>query len=213
MPAATPIARYWQDLEFIDGERVLDLQTALGRFVDATGRPGPAGWQLGKYPAGAADLPVTGVSWFEAAAYAKFRGKSLPTVHHWRRAVGESIAAPMTRFGNFTGRVQAGRAFAGLGPFGTYDMIGNAAEWVSNAKGADHLVSGGAATDAPYVGYWHRLRRRAIAVGSHNADGRALRDLSRTTRCAAARRPPYRRTAAAAGADARRRTRRRSARR
>lgn len=132
---------------------MLDLQTALSRFVDTTGRPGPAGWQLGKYPAGAADLPVTGVSWFEAAAYAKFRGKSLPTVHHWRRAVGESITAPMTRFGNFSGHLQA-VGQSGLGPFGTYDMIGNAAEWVSNAKGAEHLVSGGAATGPPYVGYY-----------------------------------------------------------
>ena len=145
--------RYWQDLEFVDGDRVLDRQAALGRFVDATGHPGPAGWQLGKYPAGAADLPVTGVSWFEATAYATFRGKSLPTAHHWRRAVGESIAAPMTRFANFTGRVQpVGQS--GLGPFGTYDMIGNAAEWVLNAKGTDHLVSGGAASGPPYVGYY-----------------------------------------------------------
>lgn len=144
-------ARYWQNLEFIDGERVLDRQTALARFVDATGHSGPAGWQLGRYPAGAADLPVTGVSWFEATAYANFRGKALPTVHHWRRAIGDSIAAPMTRFGNFTGRVQSVGHSGALGPFGTYDMIGNVAEWVSNVKGADHLVSGGAATDAPYV--------------------------------------------------------------
>jgi eukaryotic-like serine/threonine-protein kinase len=143
-------ARYWQDLEFVDGERVLDRQTALARFVDATGRPGPSNWQLGKYPAGAADLPVTGLSWFEAAAYANFRGKSLPTAYHWGRAVGDSIAAPMTRFGNFTGSVRPVERSGELGPFGTYDMIGNAAEWVSNAKGADRLVSGGAATDPPY---------------------------------------------------------------
>lgn len=145
-------SRFWEDLEFIDGERVLDRQTALARFVDATGHPGPAGWQLGKYPAGTADLPVTGLSWFEAAAYAKFRGKALPTVHHWLRAVSsDSIAAPMARFGNFTGRLQPVRRSEALGPFGTYDMIGNAAEWMSNARGADRLVSGGAATDAPYA--------------------------------------------------------------
>ena len=29
------------------------------------------------------DLPVGGVSWYEAAAYAEFAGKSLPTVYEW----------------------------------------------------------------------------------------------------------------------------------
>ena len=37
-----------------------------GRFRDGTGRPGPATWQLGTYPAGQDGYPVSGVSWFEA---------------------------------------------------------------------------------------------------------------------------------------------------
>ena len=44
----------------------------------STGRPGPSTWELGGYPEGQEDYPVSGVSWFEAAAYAEFRGKSLP---------------------------------------------------------------------------------------------------------------------------------------
>ena len=40
-------------------------------------------WQLGTYAEGAGDLPVGGVSWYEAAAYAEFLGKSLPSVHDW----------------------------------------------------------------------------------------------------------------------------------
>ena len=31
---------------------------------------------------------MTGVSWYEAAAYTKAMGKSLPTVSHWIRAAG-----------------------------------------------------------------------------------------------------------------------------
>ena len=55
-------------------------------LVDSTGRPGPATWEVGNFAAGKADYPVGGVSWYEAAAYASLRGKSLPTVYHWVRA-------------------------------------------------------------------------------------------------------------------------------
>ncbi len=33
-------------------------------------------------------IPSTGISWYEAAAYAEFAGKSLPTIYHWNRAAG-----------------------------------------------------------------------------------------------------------------------------
>ena len=42
----------------------------------------------GDYPEGQAEFPVTGVSWFEADAYAAFVGKALPTVYHWTQAAG-----------------------------------------------------------------------------------------------------------------------------
>ena len=51
-----------------------------------TGRPGPATWELGTYPQSEDDLPVRGVSWYEAGAYCYFRSKSVPTVYHWARA-------------------------------------------------------------------------------------------------------------------------------
>ena len=51
----------------------------MAEFVDSTGRPGPATWQGGDYPEGQDDYPVSGVSWYEAAAYAEFAHKSLPT--------------------------------------------------------------------------------------------------------------------------------------
>jgi DNA-binding winged helix-turn-helix (wHTH) protein len=44
------------------------------RLTDRTGRPGPSTWEGGDYPRGADDLPVTGVSWYEASAYARFMG-------------------------------------------------------------------------------------------------------------------------------------------
>ncbi len=70
---------FWTHAVLKDG-RELSWPEAMDEFRDLSKRPGPSGWQLGTYPEGADDLPVGGVSWYEAAAYAEFAGKSLPTV-------------------------------------------------------------------------------------------------------------------------------------
>ena len=79
------VSRGARQQAFRQGDRVLDWKQAMALFVDTTGRPGPAGWELGRYAPGHEDYPVGGVSWFEAAAYAAFRGKELPTRYHWIR--------------------------------------------------------------------------------------------------------------------------------
>jgi len=73
---------------FMEGGRRLNWSEAIERFVDATGRAGAATWELGRPKPGDEALPVTGVSWYEAAAYAEFRGQSLPTLRHWVQAAG-----------------------------------------------------------------------------------------------------------------------------
>ena len=63
---------------------------------ESTGRPGPATWEVGSYPEGQDEHPVSGVSWYEAAAYAEYVGMSLPTRFHWLMGMG--YFTPMIRF-------------------------------------------------------------------------------------------------------------------
>lgn len=135
-----------------DGRR-LTWKEAMAFFRDRTGRPGPAGWSSGHFPDGEGDHPVTGVSWFEASAYAAFAGKSLPHAYQWSRAAG-GVGHEVVRWSNFGGRslAPAGQ-YSGLGRFGTLDLVGNAKEWAWNATGANRLILGGAwnESDALFV--------------------------------------------------------------
>lgn len=121
-------------------------------FVDSTGRPGPAGWELGSYPDGTADHPVHGISWYEAEAFADWAGKSLPTVFHWRQAAQQGIWSEIVVVSNFDGKGPAPvGSYAGLGHFGTHDMAGNVAEWCLNAAGNEQrYVLGGAWSEPIY---------------------------------------------------------------
>ncbi len=84
--------RYWKN-EFIRDGRALAWEDAMAHFRDSTGRPGPATWVAGDYPEGRDDYPVSGVSWYEAAAYAEFAGRSLPTKDHWALTAGFDLYA------------------------------------------------------------------------------------------------------------------------
>jgi dienelactone hydrolase len=128
-------------------------------FLDATGRVGPAAWELGDFPTGRGDDPVGGVSWYEAAAYCEFRRQRLPTLYHWSRAAlaPYEITAPLgpsiVPLSNFSGKGLAPVAqFAGMGPYGTYDMAGNVREWVWNPSSSGRrFVLGGAWHEPEYL--------------------------------------------------------------
>jgi eukaryotic-like serine/threonine-protein kinase len=68
--------KYWKP-PFVKGGHEISWSQAMDDFHDTTGRPGPSTWEMGNYPPGLDDYPVSGVSWYEAAAYAEFVGKSL----------------------------------------------------------------------------------------------------------------------------------------
>ncbi len=143
--------KYWEH-SIRDGARTLSWREAMALFVDRTGRPGPASWEAGGFPAGKGELPVGGVSWYEAAAFAKFAGKSLPTLYHWSQAAGVQQSRYVVPLSNLeaTAPLPVGVP-RGVSVSGASDMAGNVREWVFNDAGrGQRFILGGGWSDATY---------------------------------------------------------------
>ena len=96
---------------------------------------------------------MRGVSWYEAAAYAEFAGKSLPTLYHWRRGAPWSHRGEILSMSNLEGKAPApvGK-FQGIGRYGHFDMDGNVTEWCWNqAPGNQRYILGGSWLEPSYV--------------------------------------------------------------
>lgn len=159
---------FWT-VPFQEGDDTVPFEEAMARFTDRTGLPGPRNWVGQEYPEGQGDHPVTGVTWYEAAAYSAFVGKTLPTVFQWEKAArdgrysraegqflpwgytapGESIRA-RANFSS-TGTQPVGALPGGLSPFGVFAMAGNVKEWTRNPGPEGFVVIGGGWEDPPYV--------------------------------------------------------------
>lgn len=135
----------WDSTIVRDG-RPIAWEAAMALFVDRTGRPGPASWEGGAPPADADELPVGGVSWYEARAYARFAKKDLPTAYEWNAAAIPEAARWVVPHGRFesTSPVRGGDPRT-VSPRGVYDMAGNVREWTLNARepGSRYILGGG----------------------------------------------------------------------
>jgi hypothetical protein len=129
---------YWTRPFLKDG-RTLSWDEAVRTLVDRTGLPGPRSWSNQNFPEDKADHPATDVTWYEADAYATFRGKQLATIFQWEKAarngyIPQAGVATMP-WGVLPGRFARGSrepapargrppcAF-GMSAFGAYNMAG-----------------------------------------------------------------------------------------
>jgi iron(II)-dependent oxidoreductase len=147
-----PAHNVYIDSFYIDKYEVTNAQYL--EFCEATDHKLPQFWGKDEFRSGPGypDHPVIGLSWRDAAEYAKWRGKRLPTEAEWEYAargglVGKKYPNGDTldpSHGNHSkselGGPMAVGSYAANG-YGLHDMQGNVLEWVQDYYEADYYSS------------------------------------------------------------------------
>jgi len=128
------------DAFYIDKYEVTNAQ--YKQFMQATGHQAPGHWDDEKY--NQPNQPVIGVTWHDAAAYAEWAQKRLPSEAEWEKA-GRGVDSRQYPWGNewdsskcnskgsgdgYEYTAPVGSFLTGASPDGVLDMAGNVWEWV-----------------------------------------------------------------------------------
>lgn len=131
---------------------VTNLQYA--RFLKAMpGYPTPTYWKNEEFPQELANHPVTQINWYDAMAYAAWRGGRLPTEMEWEKASrgennwqypwGNEFEPDRCNVALGINTTTAVGVFRnGISPYGVVDMTGNVWEWTISKHEAYEGYSG-----------------------------------------------------------------------
>ena len=149
---------YW-DFPIQIGNKIYDFNSTVKLFTDRYNKLGPANWSYGKYPSGLDNQPVTGISWFEARAFAEFKNLNLPNIFQWTYASGipdnvfvvdQSVINDSNYDSSQLREVSdENGSYNGLNNIG-----GNVKEWVLNPNGnkkEKYSIMGGAFNESAYT--------------------------------------------------------------
>ena len=181
-----PQRKVYVDDFYMDIHEVTNAQYKV--FLDSTGVEPPHRWEDGNYGIGEDGLPVISVRWEDAAAYAAYVGKRLPTEEEWEKAA-RGVDGRKFPWGNEFDPRRANNGDElmpvmsfpdGVSPFGCFDMAGNAAEWVDGWYGPYPRTENDVIPDGiPDRKDQFRKNRRVYRGGSWNSFGKFLRCANR----------------------------------
>jgi len=158
-PDARPVRQV--ALPAFEVDRTPVTNAAFHAYVLATGARAPASWgkkMPKRLPSALAVQPVTGVTWDEAAAFAKWAGGRLPTEAEWERVARGRSGRPFPYGERFeAARIHADQktldsVFAhpeGASDEGVLDLTGNAWEWCADWFGPYERGGAGVALFSP----------------------------------------------------------------
>ena len=147
---------FWDFPIEINGVKYTYKET-IKKFVDKHEQFGPSNWSYGQFGDNGENLPVTGVSWFEARAYARYAGFKLPNLFQWIYAAGLagfiSEIPDMSKSNLKSSSLCFVDDSRGANYFGIKNIAGNVREWVTNPQGKSKTkfsILGGSYFDNEY---------------------------------------------------------------
>lgn len=165
---------FWP-LDLMHEGKKISFSEVKTSFVDKANFPSPKDWYQGTYENGKELYPVSGISWYEAYAYANFRNMSLPSVAEWFYAFDRNRPERALKNANINSynytksRIESDSENNN----GIFDMAGNVREWVSNNIKDENSrgILGGSFADDTYVPFdfysqnaWNRSSYNGIRL-------------------------------------------------